>query len=113
MLRSKIILAISLGFAAPALAEERVATGVYEGQKFEYVTALGERDTIEIKGKFLKDGDRFKLIVRPTGRVVGEVGNSAVSFMVSKAKYANIVKSLKPAQPQLANAGAAFSAGTN
>ncbi len=113
MLRSTMIFAIALGFAAPAVAEPRLATGSFEGQSFEYQSKLGNADTILIEGKFVDGGDRFRFTVRPSGRVSGEVGDREVRFQVPKEERDRLAKSLKASEPQVAEAGAAFSAGTN
>lgn len=109
MLRSTALITLALAFAAPAAAEAPLK-GSYEGQAFEYSTRQGTKDTVVIEGRFVK-GERFNFTVRPSGRVVGAVGDRAVAFDVSKASRDELAKSLS-LRTQVARAGS-FSAGAN
>lgn len=112
MLRSTALMTLALAFAAPAAAEAPLAKGSFEGQEFEYTSRQGDNDNVVIEGRFVQ-GDRFSFTVKPSGRVRGEVGNTPVTFTVSKAHREKLAKSVS-ARTQVADAGAAsFSAGTN
>ena len=113
MLRSTTIVALALGFAAPAVADTARVTSSYEGEKFEYVSRLGEADAVRIEGKFLKSGEPFTFTVKPSGRVDGFVGQTPVSFKISRKQHDAIARPLKVVEPQLAAATAAASAGAN
>ena len=97
MLRSTALMTLALAFAAPAAAEAPLAKGSYEGQTFEYSARPGAKETILIEGRFVK-GERFAFTVRPSGRVVGEVADRAVSFTVSKAQRDRLARSVAPTQ---------------
>ena len=110
MLRSAIFLSLAIAFAVPAAAEAPLAKGSFEGQTFEYASRLGANDAVVIEGRFIR-GDRFRFTVKPSGHVSGEVGETPVTFVVSKKQYAKLAQKLRPAE--VAQAPAAFSAGTN
>ena len=113
MLRSTTIVALALGFAAPAAADTAPVTASYEGETFEYVSRLGKADAVLIDGKFLKSGEPFTFTVKPSGRVDGFVGGTAVNFKVSRKQHEAIAKSLKALEPRLAATSAGNSVGAN
>lgn len=113
MLRSTTIFLSALAFAAPAIAEKPAVRSSFEGQQFEYVTSAGKRGSVQIDGKFLKDGEPFTLTVKPSGQVEGFFGQTPVSFKISRKKHGAMARSLATAEAKSASAGAAFSAGTN
>lgn len=97
MLRSFALLATGIlpaaFIAAPVHAETRTAER--DGYRFEYSTSLEENDTVRIEGKMLDNGERFRLVVRPDGRVRGEFGARPVSFAVGKATSTRLLADLK------------------
>lgn len=107
MLRSTMMISFALAFAAPAVAGGPSFTGAgsYEGERFEYTSRLTEGDKIRIEGKFVKRGEQFTYVVKPSGLVEGFVGNTAVSFHVSRSKRDRIAEQLKAgSEPAFAEA---------
>lgn len=107
MLRSTLMIGFALVFAAPAVAggPSFTGSGTYEGERFEYTSRLAEGDKIRIDGKFVRRGEQFTYVVKPSGLVEGFVGNTAVNFHVSRAKRDRIVAQLKAgSEPAFAEA---------
>lgn len=113
MLRSTMLITLAIAFAAPATAggPSALAVGTFEGEQYEYTTRLAEKDKVLIEGKFVKRGEQFSYVVKPSGRVEGFVGNTAVTFQVPRATHARISAELKAgSQPTFAEAQSANSA---
>ena len=112
MLRSTAFMTLALAFAAPAAAEAPLAKGSFEGQAFEYLTREAPDGTILIEGRLVQ-GEPFAFKVRRSGSVVGEVGDNAVAFNVSKAVRERLAKSLSARRQMAASTAGSFPAGAN
>jgi hypothetical protein len=96
MLRSKIIFAVALAFAAPVAAESPVLAGQgqYEGQAFQHSSRLLSGDVIRIDGNFTENGETFQLLVKPNGTVAGTVGRTPVFYRVSRAERDRLARAI-------------------
>jgi hypothetical protein len=98
MLRMKIILALSL-IAVPEAraAEANPIVLVHEGERFEYYMSL-DGDVVKIYGVLTTNGDKFSLVVKPSGRVTGHFGRNSVDYSVGKSTRDRLAASLKRQQ---------------
>lgn len=101
---------IALAFAPiPAFAAEPVPQTVsVDGERIEYVTRLSAGDVVTIDGRSVKSHDRLRLVVAANGRVRGEIGDTPVSFMISRAHRERVVRQLRAqVSPSVAMAASA------
>lgn len=98
MLKSIALLALLLPVAAAAAPTAPFKQMERDGMRFEYSTQLNDRDTIGIKGRFLDNYEKFKLVVKPSGRVTGTMGDRPVDFSIARVDRDNLVAQLKSQQ---------------
>lgn len=83
MLRNKLFIAASMLAASPAIAAQETPSSFQaEGQRYEYFAKM-DGDLIRIDGTVV-DGDKFSLLVAPSGSVRGHFGGQRVSYSVKK-----------------------------
>ena len=101
MLRTitRIAVTFALALAATPLAAAPAAKEVEaEGFHFAYTVEIAG-DKIVLAGKDLDRDEKFELTVKPSGKVVGWVGNRAVEFSVDRRKRDAIFARLMKQQP--------------
>jgi hypothetical protein len=102
MLRTKIIIALSLTLVPIGISEARAAEAypivlVHAGEKYEYYMSL-DGDLIKIDGTLITNGDKFSLTVKPSGHVTGNFGRNSVDYSVRKSTRDRLAARLKSQQ---------------
>ena len=89
----KLVSAITLLVIPASVVAARTSPVVCEksGVKFEYTSALTPGGTIQIDGHYLPSGEKFSLLVEPSGWVHGTVRDDNVDFFVAKSKRDKIL----------------------
>ena len=104
MLRHLALLALVAPSAVAAQPASRPLIETrYDGIPFAYRSELRPDGHVEITGRMLDTNDPFRLVVKPSGRVIGRVGGNMVRFEVSAKVRDRLVAGLR-ARPALASA---------
>lgn len=67
----------------------------YDGVPFAYRSELRPDGYVEITGRMLDTNDLFRLVVKPSGRVIGRVGGNMVRFAVTGRVRDRLVAGLR------------------
>jgi hypothetical protein len=94
MLRLRLLISMSaLALSAAPVAAESPIVFREDGHTFKYTSEL-HGDSVHITGSVVESGESFELVVKQSGRVVGEFGGRSVRFSVSKPVRDRLIKGL-------------------
>lgn len=96
MLRYLALVALLVPSALAAQPKPRpLVETSYDGIPFAYRSDLRLDGNVEIIGRMLDTRDEFRLVVKPSGRVVGRIGGNLVRFAVAKKVRDGLVENLR------------------